>query len=68
MPRIKKGVSLFSCSMNCCLRYHVVISIATMKSSLRMRAVNEIDTMCRNSFSKSTRDMIMIVAPSGAIR
>jgi hypothetical protein len=36
-----------------------------MKSSLRMRAVNEIDTMCRNSFSKSTRDMIMIAAPSG---
>jgi hypothetical protein len=36
-----------------------------MKFSLRMRAVNEIDTMCRNSFSTSTRDMIMIAAPSG---
>jgi hypothetical protein len=45
--------------------YHVVISRATTISSLRMRAVNEIDTMCRNSFSKSTRDMIMIAAPSG---
>ena len=43
--------------------YHVVISRATMKSSLRMRAVNEMDTMCRNSFSKRTRDMIIIVAP-----
>ena len=35
-----------------------------MKSSLRIRAVNEMDTMCRNSFSKSTRDMIMIAAPT----
>ena len=35
-----------------------------MKSSLRMRAVNEMDTMCRNSFSKSTRDMIMMAAPT----
>ena len=34
-----------------------------MKSSLEMRAVNEIDTMCKNSFSKRARDMIMIVAP-----
>ena len=60
----KKGNEFyFSCSKKCS-RYHVVISIATMKSSLRMRAVNEIDTICRNSFSKSTRDMIMIVAPS----
>ena len=56
-------MSLFSCSMKCPF-YHVVISRATMKSSLRMRAVNEIDTMCRNSFSKSTRDMIIIAAPS----
>ena len=44
--------------------YHVVISSATMISSLRMSAVNEIDTMCRNSFSKSTRDMIMMAAPN----
>jgi hypothetical protein len=49
----------------CSFVYHVVISRATMKSSLRMRAVNEIYTMCRNSFSKSTSDMIMIAAPSG---
>ena len=47
--------------------YHVVISRATMKSSLRMRAVNEMDTMCRNSFSKRTRDMIIIVAPRWVI-
>ena len=37
----------------------------TMKSSLKMRAVNEMDTICRNSFSKSTRDIIMIAAPRG---
>lgn len=43
--------------------YHVVISNATMISSLRMSAVNEIATICRNSFSKSTRDIIMIAAP-----
>jgi hypothetical protein len=43
--------------------YHVVISKATMMSSLRIKAVNEMDTICRNSFSKSTRDMIMIAAP-----
>ena len=35
-----------------------------MKSSLRTRAVNEMDTICRNSFSKSTKDMIMIAAPN----
>ena len=56
-------MSLFRCSIKCS-HYHVVISRATMKSSLRMRAVNEIDTMCRNSFSKRTKDIIMIVAPS----
>ena len=39
-----------------------------MKSSLRMRAVKEIDTMCRNSVSKSTKDMIMIAAPKWVIR
>jgi alkylhydroperoxidase/carboxymuconolactone decarboxylase family protein YurZ len=43
--------------------YHVVISNATMISSLRMRAVNDIDTICRNSFSNRTRDMIIIAAP-----
>ena len=41
----------------------VVISKATMMSSLRMRAVKEIETMLRNSFSKSTSDMIMIAPP-----
>ena len=34
-----------------------------MISSLRIRAVNEIDTICRNSFSKRTRDIIMMAAP-----
>lgn len=46
------------------LSYHVVISSATMISSLRINAVNEIDTMFKNSFSKRTRDMIMIAAPA----
>jgi hypothetical protein len=40
-----------------------VISSATMMSSLRTRAVNDIDTMFKNSFSKRTSDMIMIAAP-----
>jgi hypothetical protein len=42
---------------------HVVISNATMISSLRMSAVNEIATMFKNSFSNRTSDMIIIVAP-----
>ncbi|KAG5338798.1 hypothetical protein C0989_006225, partial [Termitomyces sp. Mn162] len=46
------------------LAHHVVISNATMMSSFRMRAVKEIETMCKNSFSNSTRDMIMIAAPA----
>lgn len=41
----------------------VVISNATMISSLRIKAVNDIETMCKNSFSKRTSDMIMIAAP-----
>lgn len=42
------------------------LACCNMKSSLRMdEAVNEIDTMCRSSFLKSTRDMIMIAAHSG---
>jgi hypothetical protein len=44
--------------------YHVVISRATMMSSLRIRAVNEMDTILRNWFSKRTRDMIMIAPPA----
>ena len=43
--------------------HQVVTSKATMMSSLRMRAVNEIETILRNSFSKSTRDMIMMAPP-----
>ena len=41
----------------------VVISTATMMSSFKTRAVKEMETMFRNSFSKSTRDMIMIAPP-----
>ena len=40
-----------------------MISKATMISSLRISAVKEIATMFRNSFSKSTSEMIMIAAP-----
>jgi hypothetical protein len=47
--------------------YHVVMCSATMISSLSIRAVKDIDTMCRNSFSKSTRDMIMMAAPVGVV-
>ena len=41
----------------------VVISSATIMSSLRIRAVNEMETMFKNSFSNKRRDMIMIAAP-----
>lgn len=41
----------------------VVISSATIISSLSTRAVNEIETICKNSFSKRTSDMIMMAAP-----
>jgi hypothetical protein len=43
--------------------HHVVISRATMISSLMMRAVKEIDTIFKNSVSKRTRDIIMMAAP-----
>jgi hypothetical protein len=43
--------------------YQIVISKATIMSSLRISAVKEIATMFRNSFSKSTSEMIMIAAP-----
>ena len=46
---------------------HVVISSATMMSSLRIRAVNEIATMFRNSFSNNTSDMIMMAAPARTV-
>lgn len=60
--RIKQSTRVNFCI--CTKRtYHVVISKATMISSLRIRAVNEIDTIWRNSFSKRTRDMIMMAAP-----
>lgn len=42
---------------------HVVISKATMMSSLRMRAVNDIETMFKNSFSNKINDMIIIADP-----
>ena len=37
-----------------------------MKNSLRMRAVNDMDKMYRNSFSKSARDKIIIAAPTSS--
>jgi hypothetical protein len=43
--------------------YQIVISNATMISSLRINAVNEMATMFKNSFSNRTRAMIMIAAP-----
>jgi hypothetical protein len=44
--------------------YQVVISNATMTSSLMTKAVKEMDTMCKNSFSNKRRDMIMMAAPA----
>jgi len=46
-----------------CSSYQVVISSATMMSSLMTKAVKEIDTMFRNSVSNKRRDMIMMAAP-----
>lgn len=43
--------------------YQVVISNATMMSSFKTSEVNEMETMLRNSVSKSTRDTSMIAAP-----
>jgi hypothetical protein len=40
-----------------------VISSATMMSSLRINAVNEIATMFKNSFSNRNSAKIMIAAP-----
>ena len=37
-------------------------------SSLITRAVNDIATMFKNSFSKRTKDIIMIVAPASNVR
>jgi len=44
---------------------HVVISTATMTSSLRTRAENEIDTMLRNSDSNRMSDASMMAPPAG---
>ena len=43
-----------------------MISNATIISSLRIKAVNEMDTMWRNSVSNSTSDIIMIAAPNSS--
>ena len=43
--------------------YQIVISNATMMSSLRINAVNEIATMFKNSFSNRNSAKIMIAAP-----
>ena len=47
--------------------YHVVISRATMISSFKTRAVNEMATMFKNSFSNKTNDMIMMAAPGQTV-
>src|ERR1700749_1313471 len=44
-------------------RCQIVICNATMISSFSTSAVNEIETMFRNSVSKRRRDMIIIAAP-----
>ena len=40
-----------------------MISNATMMSSFKTSEVNEMETMFRNSVSKSTRDTSMMAAP-----
>jgi hypothetical protein len=44
--------------------YQVVISNATMMSSLMTKAVKEMETIFRNSVSNKRRDMIMMAAPA----
>ena len=44
--------------------YHVVISKATMMSSFRTSEVKEMETIFKNSVSKSTRDTSMMAAPA----
>jgi hypothetical protein len=61
MPR-KSYVSLGSRAF-LTTTYQVVISKATMINSFRMRAVKEIATMLRNSFSNNRRDMTIIAPP-----
>ena len=46
-----------------CETYQIVISRATMMSSFRMSAVNEMETMFKNSFSNRIKDMIIIADP-----
>jgi predicted phage tail protein len=43
--------------------YQIVISSATIISSFKINAVNEMATMFKNSFSNRTRAIIMIAAP-----
>ena len=43
--------------------HHVVISSATIMSSFKTSAVKDMATILRNSFSKSTKDMIMMADP-----
>lgn len=44
--------------------HHFVISSATMMSSFRMSAVNEMATMLRNSVSNRSNERIMIAPPA----
>lgn len=43
--------------------HQVVISNATMINSLKIKAVNEMATIFKNSFSNSSKLMIMIAPP-----
>ena len=44
--------------------YRVVISETTMISSFKTSAVNQIEMMFRNSFSKRIKDFIVIADPA----
>lgn len=57
-----QNVKLSRMVMN--LSYQVVISNATMMSSLMTKAVKEMDTIFKNSVSNKRRDMIMMAAPA----
>ena len=46
-----------------CVLYQLVISKATMMGSFKTSAVNEMETMFRNSFSNRIKDMIIMADP-----
>lgn len=64
MPKKRVAISVNRSKSNVeNVSHQVVISRATMMSSFRTSAVNEMETMLRNSFSNRIKDMIIIADP-----